>query len=223
MKDALPDLVFLNRLLNYFFGYVVAESDIGLGNFEFALSDALKDTSSESYERLFKSWVSIINKLWRKNNGKKQKECVTLSNIKTEISDLIRTEIIGETLYSCQFLALRLERKCIHDPALLKDYDEIVKKIAVEPEMKMSSGYFAYHVMFYFKSGNILEVQIYSSMMKKWRDLSHHLYEIVRLNPTNKPEFGTTESRMISLGHLLHLAECEIDRLQKELPNLGPR
>jgi hypothetical protein len=58
---------------------------------------------------------------------------------------------------------------------------------------------------------------MYSALMSEWRKLSHLLYERVRLEPIPQHEFGSKESRLISLGHALHLAECEIQRLRQEL------
>ena len=88
--------------------------------------------------------------------------------------------------------------------------------------MKMASGYFAYHILITFSDNIIIEVQIFSSIIKKWRELSHTLYEITRVNQLN-PEFGSKESRLISLGHLFHLAECEIERLQQEFNNISQK
>jgi ppGpp synthetase/RelA/SpoT-type nucleotidyltranferase len=83
--------------------------------------------------------------------------------------------------------------------------------------MKMASGYFAYHGLIRFSSGHVVEVQIYSALMSEWRKLSHLLYERVRVEPITQHEFGSKETRLISLGHALHLAECEIQRLSHEI------
>jgi ppGpp synthetase/RelA/SpoT-type nucleotidyltranferase len=216
-ESALDDLKFLDRLLHYFLDFAEKSGKRPLGKFEFPLTVAVSDVSCLAYDLLFKSETSILNKLWRKNKERKKDEFVTLASIRQEITDLIRSEIIGESLSSCQRLSDAINAKNILDQGLKEEYSKYLVSISVEPEMKMSSGYFAYHVMFYFKSGNIVEIQIYSSMMKKWRDLSHHLYEVVRLNPVRDHGFGTKESRMISLGHLLHIAECEIERLEEEI------
>ncbi len=176
-----------------------------------------RKTSSLEYDLLFKSSDSIINKLWRKN---KQGNEVQLSNIQEHITDLVRTEIVTPTLDSCQFLAERLQRHNIYFPEKKqeKEFKERVKSISFEPEMKMASGYFAYHGNVEFHSGLIIEIQIYSSLMKSWRKLSHKLYEKARVRTKEMQlDYGTTETRMISLGHLLHLAECELTRLNNEL------
>lgn len=81
----------------------------------------------------------------------------------------------------------------------------------------MASGYFAYHGLIKFKSGLLVELQIYSSLTNNWRKLSHKLYEKVRLNPKKNIDFGTSEARLISLGHLFHLVECELKRLEEEI------
>ena len=145
----------------------------------------------------------------------------SINNIKEEITDLVRTEIISETLGACKFLSEKLNTDILSllEGNIKKDFIKYVKHIISEPEMKMYSGYFAYHGLVTFKSGVIVEFQIYSSLMKTWRELSKILYARIRLNPKSIHEFGTTESRLISLGHLLHIAECEITRLEDELNN----
>lgn len=176
-----------------------------------------KKTYKLEYDLLFKSVDSIINKLWRKN---KQGDEVQISNIQEHITDLVRTEIITPTLDSCQFLAERLQRHNIYfpDKKQEKEFKDKMKSISFEPEMKMASGYFAYHGQVEFSSGLIIEVQIYSSLMKSWRKLSHKLYEKARVRTKEKQlDYGMTETRLISLGHLLHLAECELTRLDNEL------
>ena len=52
--------------------------------------------------------------------------------------------------------------------------------------------------------------------MMQWRKLSHALYELARVKPIEKHEFNSKESRLISLGHLLHLAECQLQTLREE-------
>ena len=176
-----------------------------------------KKSSNSEYNLLFKSVDSIINKLWRKN---KQGEDIQISNIQENINDLVRTEITTPTLESCKFLAERLQRHNIYfpDKKQEKEFKEKVKVISFEPEMKMASGYFAYHGKVEFSSNLTVEVQIYSNLMKSWRKLSHKLYEKARVRTIDKQlDYGTTETRMISLGHLLHLAECELTRLDNEL------
>ncbi len=175
-----------------------------------------KKTTVE-YDLLFKSVDSILNKLWRKN---KQGEEVQISNIQEHITDLVRTEIITPTMETCKFLAARLERHNIYFPDKKQEseFKEKIRSIAFEPEMKMAAGYFAYHGQVEFCLGLTVEIQIYSSLMKSWRKLSHKLYEKARLRTKDKQlDYGTTETRLISLGHLLHLAECELTRLDNEL------
>jgi ppGpp synthetase/RelA/SpoT-type nucleotidyltranferase len=105
----------------------------------------------------------------------------------------------------------------LYDEQIKAEYQNRVISTSFEPEMKMASGYFAYHGLVCFKSGFIVEVQIYSALMSEWRKLSHLLYERVRLEPIAQYEFGSPESRLVSLGHALHLAECEIMRLHQEI------
>jgi hypothetical protein len=56
-----------------------------------------------------------------------------------------------------------------------------------------------------------------AAIMSEWRRISHMLYEQVRVKPIEHHEFGSKESRLISLGHMLHLAECEIQRLSHDM------
>ena len=214
------DLEFIAELLYYLVPAYKKEYKIHFNSeFEFsiALKTALSDTTGKNYELIFKSTDSIINKLWRKN---KSLPAVNLNNLKTEITDLVRTEITCSTLAACSFISKRLSLENINLPEdyhLKKKLDEKVESIVFEPEMKMASGYFAYHGLVIFKTGIAIEIQIYSSLMLNWRKLSHKLYEKIRLEPIEKHDYGTSESRLISLGHLLHLAECEVERLEKEI------
>ena len=82
--------------------------------------------------------------------------------------------------------------------------------------MKMESGYFAYHGEVRFRTGLIVEVQIYSELMRQWRRLSHVHYELARVESKQRHEFNSKESRLVSLGHLLHVAECELQQLAEE-------
>jgi ppGpp synthetase/RelA/SpoT-type nucleotidyltranferase len=219
-SSTLEDLEFLGELLYYIIPLCKKEYKIQTGlEFEYSipLKDALKQKEGLQYDFLFKSTDSIINKLWRKN---KTEESVNLSNIKHSINDLVRTEVICSSLAVCNFISQRLITDNINLPSdykLTKKLKEKIISIDFEPEMKMASGYFAYHGSIKFTSGLIVELQIYSSLTNTWRKLSHKLYEKVRLRPINNIDFGTSEARLISLGHLLHLAECEAQRLEKEI------
>jgi len=222
-NDARPDLDFLYQLLTYMFTYARNEYRQARGqevNYQTPLSEALptgpSGTPSPRYDELFKSIASIVNKMWRKASDEPS---VVLSNIRESITDLIRTDVRAETLDGAQFLAHRMNElpSLLYDGELLNQYPNRVESISFEPEMKMSSGYFAYHGLVRFKSGFVVEVQIYSALMSEWRKLSHQLYERVRLEPVAKHEFASPEARLISLGHALHLAECEIMRLRQEI------
>lgn len=223
MQDALPDLDILYQVLVYMFTYAQNEFTRSRGHeatYQTPLAEALPTprsaTPSAEYETLFKSVPSIVNKMWCKAESK---PTVTLVNLRQSLTDLIRTDVQTETLEGVQFLAQRLNDL----PGLLYNHDVRnlyaghIESVAFEPEMKMAAGYFAYHGLVRFKSGYVAEVQIYSALMAEWRRLSHQLYERVRLEPTAKHEFASPESRLISLGHALHLAECEIMRLRQEL------
>jgi ppGpp synthetase/RelA/SpoT-type nucleotidyltranferase len=222
-ERARPDLDFLYQILTYMFTYSRNEYWRARGqevNYQTPLSEALPTGPSEApsprYDALFKPVPSVVNKMWRKADDK---PTVTLSNILQTITDLIRTDVRTETLDGAQFLAHRMNDLpgLLYNDELRSQYAERIESISFEPEMKMASGYFAYHGLVRFKSGYAAEVQIYSALMSEWRKLSHRLYEQVRLEPIVRHEFGSPEARLISLGHALHLAECEIMRLRQEI------
>lgn len=229
-KSSVKDLTFLSKLFAHYIKTAEEEYKAKqTGNkplsaeYTSPLGIAVNHTLGSEYDVLFKSPSSIIDKLWRKNKdenskrGAKKKDFVTLKNLPTRMTDLIRTEIIGGSLELCMELSQKFGVSNIADISLKKQYSARVKIIDVEPEMKMDKGYFAYHILVHFKSGLIVEVQIYSATIRKWRKLSHILYENTRRFGSKKPEFNSKESRLISLGHLFHLAECEIKVLEDEL------
>ncbi len=219
-----PDLEFLHQLLTYMFTYTRNEYKHSRGQdvtYQTPLSEALRTDPSGApsprYDALFKSVQSIVNKMWRK--AEDRGPTVHLGNLLESITDLIRTDVRTETLDGAQFLARRMNDlpRLLYDEQVREEYGKRIEATSFEPEMKMASGYFAYHGLFRFRSGYAVEVQVYSALMSEWRKLSHLLYERVRLEPIAQHEFGSPESRLISLGHALHLAECEIMRLRQEI------
>ena len=143
---------------------------------------------------------------------------VHLHNIQEHLTDLVRTDVAATTLDSARFLAERMNAlpAIIYEPKVRKAFDDAVASISFGPEMKMESGYFAYHGLVRFRNGLVVEVQIYSELLRQWRRISHHLYERARIEGKQLHEFNSKESRLISLGHLLHVAECELQRLAAE-------
>ncbi|OJW06999.1 MAG: hypothetical protein BGO49_27520 [Planctomycetales bacterium 71-10] len=228
MAEARPDLDLLYQVLTYMFTYARNEYRRARGqeaSYQTPLSEALPSVGpsgnpSPRYSDLFKSAPSIVNKMWRKAGDEPG---VTLSDLRRSITDLIRTDVRTETLDGARFLAHRMNDLpgLLYNQELKEQYEGRVESIAFEPEMKMASGYFAYHGLVRFRSGSVVEVQIYSALMSEWRRLSHQLYERVRLEPVAKHEFASPEARLVSLGHALHLAECEIMRLRQEIDR-GP-
>jgi len=215
------DIIFLRRLITYSIKYVSdkqnVNNDLEIKFTSPILIDNFKLGCPE-YNDLFKRPISILNKLWRKN---KKDHSISLTNLNERITDLIRTRIIGDTLFSCELIANYFNNIIIEDDSFQSDYNTKIMNISVEPEIKMEAGYFAFHLLVQFYSGNIIELQINSSIFEKWRSLSHLLYDKIRLEPISEFQLGTKESRLISLGHLFHIAECELDRLQKELREEG--
>ncbi len=188
--------------------------DISILKCEIMLEDQLK---GDRYEEIFKSTGSIIDKLWRKN--KDTENYVKTDNIKERLKDLVRSSVVVSShKYASDFSnALKdWKRKFQINNIPLGNYNDITE-ITVEQEAKMASGYFAYHVDVIYEDGVHVELQIYSQLNEVWRKLSHKLYEKTRLNQDVAHGHGTSASRLVSLGHLLHLAECEAERLQSDL------
>jgi ppGpp synthetase/RelA/SpoT-type nucleotidyltranferase len=171
---------------------------------------------SPGYDNLFKSTESIIDKFWRKNRLAVAGTYVTSKNIKSEIGDLVRTSVVTSTFSYAE----NFSRSIIYWRDVVKelginevDYEDVVS-ISQKEEAKMGNGYFAHHVDVLYSDGLRVEIQIYSKMSEIWRHLSHKLYEKVRLGEDVTWGHGTAASRLVSLGHLLHLAECEVEYLK---------
>ncbi|HHQ4759225.1 nucleotidyltransferase family protein [Aeromonas hydrophila] len=190
------------------------DEDTSILKCEIMLEDQLQ---GDRYEEIFKSTDSIIDKLWRKN--KDTEDYVKTDNIKERLKDLVRSSVVVSShKYASDFSkALKdWRRKFEINNIPLGDYTDI-SRIIVEQEAKMASGYFAYHADVIYTDGVHVEIQIYSQLNEVWRKLSHKLYEKTRLNQDVAHGHGTSASRLVSLGHLLHLAECEAERLQSDL------
>lgn len=188
--------------------------DISILKCEILLEEQL---NSDKYDDVFKSVESIVDKLWRKN--KEAQDHITTGNIQSRIKDLVRSSVIVSShSYASDFSkALKdWKRKFEINEISLEKYADI-QEIVVEQEAKMASGYFAYHADVVYTDGVHVEIQIYSQLNEVWRKLSHKLYEKTRLNEGVEHGHGTSASRLVSLGHLLHLAECEAERLQSDL------
>ncbi|EGR1559768.1 hypothetical protein [Vibrio parahaemolyticus] len=190
------------------------DQDISILKCEILLEEQL---IGENYDHIFKSVDSIVDKLWRKN--KDRGEYICLGNIQEEIKDLVRSSVVvSSQSYARDFsqAVKDWKRKFEINDIPLENYSDI-REIIVEQEAKMASGYFAYHVDVVYDDGMHIEIQIYSQLNEVWRKLSHKLYEKTRLSENIEYGHGTSASRLVSLGHLLHLAECEAERLQEDL------
>lgn len=219
--DSEKELDLTANVINSLIATFKKQNDLN-SHIDFPLIEILtkRNINSKNYDELYKSTASIINKLWRKN--KDNTSNINLSNLKDHINDLIRTEIVTPTLEIAKNLSTWINfnkanlADYINNQEVKKDFLANIKSISFEPEMKMATGYFAYHGSVIFTSNNQLEIQIYSNLMRSWRKLSHKLYENNRIkNNKEKLDYGTNESKLISLGHLLHLAECQLAELEK--------
>lgn len=219
LKTNKDRLITLSELLNTLNTLLIRAKgtngqDISMLDYKIMLGEQLHN---EQYDNIFKSVDSIINKLWRKNRD--TLDYTKTENIYSRIKDLARSSIIvSSSGYITDFSNILKGWKHILEinDKLSDDYNDI-NEIFVEEEAKMDSGYFAYHADIVYKDGNHIEIQIYTQLNEVWRKLSHRLYEKTRLNEGVNYGHGMSASRLVSLGHLLHLAECEAERLQKDL------
>jgi hypothetical protein len=227
-NSALGNLKVLDELLQYMRDYATKEYNFhkdAMILYTIPLSTAVIDPAQPSYDALFKPVESTINKLWRLNRQRPAANRIQLATLTSNIFDLVRTNITAATLDSAGFLSERIGKglAIIHDHALLSKLKPEIVSIESDPNMQMDKGYFAYHGRANFTSDLIVEIQIFSGITTHWRKLNHIFYEVVRSKPMEVYNFGQTETRLISLGHMLHLAECEIARLENELATVGKR
>jgi len=164
-----------------------------------------------------KSTKSIINKMWRKCKDVKPEESIKIEEIKDKINDLVRFSIRTNTLKFSQNVAEVFrniyENPPTHIQSFFKDH---ISSLNIDEEIKTESGYFAYHIYFKFISGYTVEVQVYSILCDTWRNLSHQIYDTVRDLDKTKYKFNDIKSRVVSIGHLLYLADCELYNLEEE-------
>lgn len=219
LKNSSPSsLAALSQLLTQIKAFTEKEckvrfKGISQGQFSVPTAQFSPQPSNKGFDLLFKSSDSILEKLWRKNL-KRSANFASLSNLEEEITDLVRTSVVAPTLGHARLFAERLENWAdIVDAPDIEQHLSEIERVEVDMEAKLASGYFAYHSNVHFKSGLCIEVQIYSQLSEAWRSISHRLYETTRLKESLVTGAGSAEARLVSLGHLLHLAECELDRL----------
>jgi ppGpp synthetase/RelA/SpoT-type nucleotidyltranferase len=208
----------LGQLLSQIARYAKVEAKLSTksllsGEFNLPMDELAKKSGFSA--TTFKSTASILDKLWRKNRLGPN---VNLANLRAEITDLVRVSVVAPTHLHARIYAERLQ---LWDELIAEtDRSEHLANIFainVDAEAKLASGYFAYHALVKFHDGFVVEVQIYSAIAAAWRDLSHHLYERVRIGQDTLSSHGGVSARLVSLGHLLHLAECELERLTDDL------
>lgn len=208
------------KLFNDLFGFInesIRISTIRRTSIDFGFAPEKPKNKFEFSQRYLKTTHSIINKLWRKN---KENKNIKTENIKSEIKDLVRFSIKVDSLKSAEVIARVLSDKsllCGNSDKCKSFFQDTIEKIDIDNEMKMSSGYFAYHCYFHFNNSIIVEVQIFSELSNYWRKMSHSLYEKVRINSNESMQFNDIDSRIISIGHMLYLAECELYNIEEIL------
>ncbi len=192
------------------------KEDISDSDTDIQLTEAIQ---TEAYENLFKSVDSLIDKLWRKNKTRNEDTYITTKNIKHEIGDLVRSSVVTSTFSYAEHLAtaIGLWKELIKELEVKEDDYSDIDCIMSQEEAKMENGYFAYHLDIRYKDDLRVEIQIYSKLSEIWRHLSHKLYEKIRLGEDVMWGHGAAASRLVSLGHLLHLAECEVQYLKEEM------
>ena len=217
-KDRLHKLAELMSRVNSFLRLAqkFRGQDISDSKTEFLLEAALR---SDDYEKLFKSFDSVFEKLWRKNKGRSPGTYVTSKTLQSEIGDLIRTSVVTSTFsYASDFSkSFSMWQDLVTELQLDSSVYSDIRSVQLQEESKMQNGYFAFHLDVQYCDGIRVEVQVYSRLSAVWRHLSHKLYEKVRVGEDVEWGHGTAASRMVSLGHLLHLAECELEYLKNSL------
>lgn len=218
IREAPARFTQLGQLLSQIARYAKVEAKLRtrnllLGEFVVPTDELAKKSGFNS--STFKSPASILDKLWRKNRSG---PIVSLTNLRSEMTDLVRVSVVAPTHLHAQIFGDRLK---VWDEIISetdrKTYLPDISVVTLDAEAKLASGYFAYHALVRFNDGFVVEVQIYSAVAAAWRDLSHHLYERVRLGRDSLSAPGGVSTRLVSLGHLLHLAECELERLTDDL------
>lgn len=222
---------FQERIANYFFdedkkqlftlfqfiNEVLRISEIRRSNIDSYILPEKPKNKIEFKQKYLKQSDSIVNKFWRKNRNKHD---VKTSNFQLQLKDLIRFSIKVDSLLSAETIAKVLSDKELlikHSKDCREYFEHEIEKVEIDNEMKMSSGYFAYHCYLYFRENFIVEIQIFSELSNFWRKMSHKIYDKVRLQDAQAYKFNDVNSRMISIGHLLYLAECELASIEKEM------
>ena len=220
-----------NKITNFFFdndkkilsdlfqviNEVIRISKIRRKNISFEIVPEYPKNINEFKRKYLKTIDSIVNKLWRKNQLEPK---IKIADIKENIKDLVRFSIKVDSLKSAETIANILSDQSIlieNSTDCQNLFENNLEKIVVDNEMKMSSGYFAYHCYFYFKDSYIVEIQLFSELSNYWRKMSHNIYDQVRINNSKNMKFNDINSRVISIGHMLYLAECELYNIEKEL------
>lgn len=181
--------------------------------------DDIGETPTLFVNQFMKPTDSIINKMWRITKKEDSLNPIGLNDLKSRMKDLIRFAIKTDTLYQCDIIAKELDKLNSDE---YKDkykfyFDHLLRRVWLDAEMKTSTGYFAYHFYFELTIGVIVEIQIYSTISNSWRTLSHKIYEQIRDELEFQYQFNDIHTRIISIGHLLYLAECELHNLEQEL------
>lgn len=222
---------FQERVANYFFdedkkqlftlfqfiNEVLRISEIRRSNIDSNILPEKPKNKIEFKQKYLKQSDSIVNKFWRKNRNILD---VKTSSFHLQLKDLIRFSIKVDSLMSAETIAKVLSNKELlikHSKDCREYFECELDKVEIDNEMKMSSGYFAYHCYLYFKKSFIVEIQIFSELSNFWRKMSHKIYDKVRLQDEQTYKFNDINSRMISIGHLLYLAECELASIEKEM------
>lgn len=183
--------------------------------------DILPKSESIFQDNFVKSTNSVLDKYWREVRGllKDKKKPISFGKFLRNINDFVRFSIKADTLAIAEAFSKEIVQipKLASNPVIEKFNKMYLADVRVDHELKMASGYFAYHCYFHFKEGFIVEMQIFSELSNYWRKISHHIYEKLRDKPKEDFRFNDVESRMIAMGHLLYLADCELNKIENEL------
>ncbi len=165
-----------------------------------------------------------LNVLWNRNFPKDPPKngWITAENVYWRINDLVRTYLVCKFIDGPKFLTEKLIEFCQIMGAKCKCYSQ-----------ERDEGYYAYHFYLFFdvsilgpdwiaqKIEATAEIQVTTQLQEVLKDLTHHYFEITRLEPKSyddkwKWEVDSNRFRSAYMCHTLHLLEAIILDLRKK-------
>lgn len=165
-----------------------------------------------------------VNALWNRKfpDSPPNDGWITAENVYHRINDLVRTYLVCKFIDGPKFLTEKLIEFCHINDTKCKCYSQ-----------ERDEGYYAYHFYLYFdvsilgpdwieqKVEAMAEIQVTTQLQEVLKDLTHHYFEITRLEPKSyddkwKWEVASNRFRSAYMCHTLHLLEAIILDLRKK-------